>query len=57
MQRVSRLYEGVDHGTHTLVVLAEDGLEDCEVEMSHLENDLIKYVQVLGSLRVLVNIK
>lgn len=57
VQGVSGLDEGVDHGAHTLVVLAEDGLEDGEVEVGHLEDDLVENVQVSRSFGVLVDIE
>ena len=57
MQGVPRLNKRVDHGAHTLVFLAEDGLEDGEVKVSHLENDLIEYFEIFRALWVLVDVK
>ena len=57
MQWVSRLNKGVYHGAHSFVVLTEDRLEDGEVEMSHLENNLIEDVKVGSPFGVLVYIK
>ena len=57
MQRVSRLNERVDHRPHALVVLREYGLEDSEIEVGHLEDNLIEYVKVGSALGVLIDIK
>ena len=57
MEWISGLNEAVDHGSHTIVVLAEDGLEHCKVEVSHLEDDLVENVQVGCSVWVLVDVK
>lgn len=54
---VSRLNERVDHGTHTIIVFAEDRLEYGEVKVSHLEHNLVKYIQIGGSFWVLVDVK
>mmetsp|Transcript_47868 Transcript_47868/g.63307 ORF Transcript_47868/g.63307 Transcript_47868/m.63307 type:complete len:254 (-) Transcript_47868:782-1543(-) len=54
---VSRLDERVDHRPHPLVVLAEDRLENGEVEVGHLEDDLIEDVRVARLLGVLVDVE
>ena len=57
MQRVPRLDEAVNHGPHTLIVLAEDGLEDGEVEVRHLEDNLVEDFDVFSSLRILIDVE
>ena len=47
MQRVLQLKELRDDRSHALTVFAEDGLEDSEVELGHLEHSLIKDLRQL----------
>ena len=53
VKRVSRLNERVDHGTHTIIVFAEDRLEYGKVKVSHLKDNLVEDVKVCGVLRIL----
>ena len=49
MKWVTCLEEGSDHRAHALIVLAENSLEDGEVELSHLESNFVKDVNVFCS--------
>lgn len=57
VQWVLCLEEGCYHRPHTLVVLAENGLEDGKVELSHFEGDFIEDVDVFSLGRILGHVE
>jgi hypothetical protein len=57
VELVLGLKERGNHGPHSFVVLAEEGLEYCKVKLAHLVNHFIENIRVLSLSWVLIDVK
>jgi hypothetical protein len=57
VERIGRLDERVDHGSHPFIVLAKDGLKHGEIEVGHFEHNFVEDLNIGGVLRVFVDVK